>query len=486
MIFRRFFVETKNQCLGSFEHKFNESMQIFKSTATDAARKFIFVCVNLDKMPAYLHSVLLSCGKIEKPHCSEIRLAGSLGIYLRGAKQNSCNTDSILFLDFYSELHDLYSTNVGLVDSLNVNRDLFMSAFRSVVIILSSSQTYAVMKHAHDLWSCRSLYIDTTNWFSSLEDFPIIKIRTSALDKNKLLDTLFNNRRLLKVYSEISQDINRFSKLGIPYLTKLKNRILSVSSSICYYALLSQLIEKVLSLKMTERAESQVLPLFLNLLRKDPDIALIDNFIMIGEFYYKYGYYLDAAKYYNYVQQVLLKDSTIDHTYIIPFLACNELICHETANRTFTAESLELKLREIISDCDMPVTSIDSFIDGYLKLVRCSSDVDSYAKHRDNYEQLHQISDITLPCADITDSYFIRLHWERFLARSGESFFMTNHNDIIGTKYQHLLTYFSKGQYKYVSDSYIALRKHLSSQNCHGSLVTLGLVYENMKFLMSL
>lgn len=478
-------MEDKIQSLCSFRQRFEESVQIFKSTAVDAYNKFIFICVNINKMSEYLHSVISPFCVVVKPLFNDIIEKGSLGSYLRTAKNDDISSESVLFLDFFNELHDLYSTNAELVDCLNTNRDLFMSAFRCVVIILSNDQTYAVMKHAFDLWSCKSLYVDTTRWLSNLRGYPLVEIRVFSHSEDNLVDELLKNPLLLQQYSVISAKIQKINEYEEQELTELNNEIIKISNGICHYTLNALFFEKLLSLTFSKK-KAKRLPHFIKKLNIIGDInLLLDVYIMLGEFYFKYGDYSLAAQYYNHAQQILISFLPGKEPYALSLLACNELICRESYNRTLTSEGLELKLKEILKDIEEPDSACEAFIDTYLQLIRCSSDTDSYAKHRDNYVQLNKIVITHIPKADITDAYYDRLCWEKYLARDNEPPRKNSSKSVL-ILYQTMLDQFCIGEYPRALSCYDKLKKYLVSVNDYNSLNTLKAVKQNMCYLISI
>ena len=463
--------------LKEYRAKMNNSLDSILISMKESTRNIILINSNSPFANNLFFSKLIQNNlRFYLPSYSELESSYSLGNFLRTIPSRISNDQyEVLVFDWYEELKQI-DKQYRLIDEININRDLFTKHFNSVVMIASPILAYRIMNEAYDFWSCVDYYFDTTKWFCTPINLPIISLKPIFNTTNELIVSFNKNSYLFNQYIGLKKNIENVKTYSDGLFWNLLSKINEFHEIAYYYELLYSLTKKMISVPAKgEKYNTRIQDLKKISLLINNIFLTCDIRIVLANFFYNCGEYSFAQSIYKSVLKSLEESwMDSDKEAILAFLKCNIFVCKYL-------QSNEQSSIKLINDVERILVSIDlkliekyrNFIQDYIFLLGATYCHHSFLQHKDIFKRLNTTQPITYRNADISETYNNLLFWESFIDKNFCPVSSLYSNSIILKIYQEIqksIYYFCLGDYhhsqkhmksaKYYSKSYGYLDIH--------------------------
>lgn len=455
-------------------------------TILNSDKNMLFINVVSKYSKQYLYSNLNSNGFsyyiLSKENLNKF---GSLGGYLRSLTHNE---NTILILDFSEELNYMCEDIFNLVETININRDIFTKSFNNVIFISNPSLTKLISIKANDFWNSIDYYLDMEKWFCTPTFPPIVKIRILQNDFLALSLAKKEDIDIYKKYIDLKIEIQNIEKYEENQFENIFTRIKNLSNHSCYYDLTNSFINYLLSVRTNKYTYEQKLQQLEKTLEElNISIITIDSFIMVAEFYYNIGYYDYAVKTYQKVIHCLNEEwDNIEKDQVISFVQCNIVICKFLKGDSYYSESNlidELKLR--FDNTKYSLRKME-FQNLYFTLIELCSKHHSRIQHSEYYRKLQHFKTFKLGVLDLEEAYHIVYSWEKFINSSFYESELLNDISIqsnIHYLMQEMINLFCYDSYSMAKKKYKKAKYICNNNGYNATSTLLDIIIKNMFYL---
>lgn len=381
------------------------------------SKTIILININSPYIKEILLSELASYNiKVETATMEDVTSFGTLGGLLRYYKSDSSESKRTLVLDFAYDFKNVSLDEAASI--INTNRDLFTTSFDSVIILANQDLVSILRYRAADFWSCVSIHMDTTKWYSSPIILPVVKIRINANTIEQFVVLYKKDSKKYSFYLELDSEINSLREFEIEKIKFLLEQIVRMPNGVMKISLVNSFTEKLVSIKTKLELMEKKTTVLKNILSSiNESLEYVDINFLCAELFFKNEKYVDAMICYQKAMQILENEwEDCQKPLIDYFLSCNIMVCKYMQSHLHEPQNLcrDLKERLLINE-NLMLEQDYRLAENYLFLVYCASRHHSVLEHRDILEKLKSDFVCSSSMIDFSECYRIQLLWEEFI-----------------------------------------------------------------------